>query len=336
MVTLSDVAARAGLSPMTASRVFNGQGRVSEESRERVLAAADDLGYVPNAVARSLKSARSNIVALLVSDIGNAFFAEIAKHTERALSRAGYRVMIASSDEDPALERELIQGVSQMRADGMIVVPTPENREALVRSARSGTPIVQLDRAVDGLVAPAILLDNAPAAALAVHHLAGRGYRDVVMISGPQTLTTGRERAAGAIQAAQRHPELRLEVIEAGSFMHEPSVDVVRRALEKRPDAIIAGNNIVLEACVDAFARDSISAADDVGLLGFDDMPWMSWVAPSITTVRQPLETMATTAVRTLLAQISGPGSAEVLRLPGELIARDSTAHGHREAAHDA
>lgn len=334
MVTLSDVARRAGVSPMTASRVFNGLNTVSETSRGRVLAAAAELGYVPNAVARSLKSARSNLVALVVSDIGNPFFAQIAKHAERALSAAGYRVVIASSDEDAEIEAGLLGGLAQMRVEGMIIVPTPHNGRVLDGMVVSGTPVVQLDRTVEGVRAPAVLLDNLGAARDAVRHLAASGYRNAVMLSGPQSLTTGAERARGAEQGAAEHHGLTLRVVEAQSFMHEQAVDVVRQALALHPDSIIAGNNVVLEACMDAFAREGINAPEDVALIGFDDFPWMGWVQPSITTVRQPVEAMADAAVTALLHRIGGTKPARdsastdessTQRFPATVIPRDST-----------
>lgn len=332
MVTLRDVANRAGVSPMTASRVFTGRGSVSNTSREGVLAAAADLGYVPNAVARSLKSSRSDLIALIVSDIGNAFFAQLAKHAERALSAAGYRVMIASSDEDATLEAGLLGGVAQMRVDGVMIVPTPHNRDVLDRLVDSGTPVVQLDRAVDGVRAPAVLLDNHGAARDAVRHLARRGYRRPVLISGPHSLTTGIERVHGAQEGAAEHPQLTLRIVEAQSFMHEQSVDVVRRALALAPDAVIAGNNIVLEACMDVFAREGISVPGDVALMSFDDFPWMGWVRPSITSVRQPIETMAESAVAALLRQLDGaaadPAPLSTQRFPATVVARDSTHRG--------
>ncbi|GAB95624.1 LacI family transcriptional regulator [Kineosphaera limosa] len=351
MVTLNDVAERAGLSPMTASRVFSGRGTVSARSRERVLTAAAELGYVPNEAARSLRVARSNLVSLVVADIGNAFFAQFAKHAEKALTRAGYRVMIASSDEDQAVEADLLQGVAQMRADGLIIIPTPHNGGALEQMRRAGMAMVQVDRVAPGLDAPAILLDNEGATAEIVAHLCDHGYRRIVFISGPQSLTTGAERVAGALRAAADSVDspgsagrgdsagsaaLDLRVVEAESFLHEPAVAVVRRALTLHPDAIIAGNNVVLEACVDVLASDGIAIPDDVGLAGVDDLPWMAWVRPSLTAARQPVEEMARAAADVLLAQLSAdagdtqarpPGDrGSVVRLPAELMCRDSTA----------
>lgn len=329
MVTLHDVARRAGVSPMTASRVFAGKASVAERSRAAVLAAADELGYVPNEVARSLRNNRSHVIALIVSDIENAFFATIAKTAEKALTEAGYRLMISSSDEDGDQERDLLQGVGQVRADALLITPTPHNRELLARMRRSGLPIIQLDRAISGLDCPSVLLDNAAAAALAIDHLFARGHREVTMISGPQSLTTGWERAEGARIAAAGHAAMRLTVVEAASFMHEPSVDTVVAALSTSPTAVIAGNNIVLEACMDAFSRNGVSVPDDVALIGFDDLPWMSWVRPSITAIRQPVDAMTRTAVDRLLAMVAGastPGRQEPLstRLGAELIERGS------------
>lgn len=325
MATLSDVAGMAGVSPMTVSRVFSGRGQVSGAAREAVLAAADSLGYVPNEVARSLRNAKSSLVSLLVSDIGNTFFAAIAKRAEKALATAGYRVMIASSDEDAEQERSLLRGVSQMRAEGLVVVPTPHNGDLLERMRNDGLPIVQLDRVVDGLTAPAVLLDNAGATRLAVEHLAAAGHERIVLISGPQSLTTGRERAAGAERAAAAMG-VHLDVVEVRSFMHEPSVDVARAAIALGPTAVVAGNNVVLEACMDAFARDGVRVPEDLALVGVDDLPWMSWVRPSLTAVRQPVDAMTDAAVAALLAQLAHePPVAQVQRFEPTLVPRGSS-----------
>jgi LacI family transcriptional regulator len=322
---------------MTASRVLTGRGKVSEAAREKVLRAADDLGYVPNEVARSLRSKRSHVVSLIVTDIENSFYSSIAKNAERAFTAAGYRLLISSSDESGEQERDLLQGVSQVRADALLIAPTPHNGDLLAKLAAGGLPVVQLDRAITGLDCPRILLDNARATSDAVEHLYERGHRAVAVISGPQDLTTGSERAAGARDAAARHPDLRLDVIEAPSYMHEESVDTVLRALTLHPTAVVAGNNIVLEACLDAFARGGVRVPDDVALVGFDDLPWMRWVQPALTTVRQPVEEMTRIGVALLLAALGeavhaaaaepavpGPVAAEY-RLPAELIVRAST-----------
>lgn len=332
MVTLHEVARHAGVSPMTASRVFAGNTSVGEQSRLSVLASADELGYIPNEVARSLRSNRSHVIALIVSDIENVFFATIAKTAEKALAQAGYRLMISSSDEDGDQERDLLLGVGQVRADALLITPTPHNRKLLERMQRSGLPVVQLDRAVSGLAGPSVLLDNAGAARLAVDHLHARGHREVALISGPQSLTTGSERAEGALAAAAEYSDMTVTVVEAASFMHEPSVDTVVTALSTAPTAVIAGNNIVLEACMDAFSRNGIAVPEDIALIGFDDLPWMAWVRPSITAVRQPLEEMTRLAVEQLLACLSSPDGADthvdqprpINRLAAQLIERDS------------
>ncbi|MEU3980594.1 LacI family DNA-binding transcriptional regulator [Streptomyces sp. NPDC026672] len=329
MVTLADVAARAGYSVMTTSRVLSGKGYASAKTREAVLAAARELEYVPNDVARSLRKSRTSSVALIISDIENSFYATIARSAEEALRHAGYRLFVASSDEDAELELEALRGAREMRAAGVLITPTPRNHEALKGLSNDRIPIVQLDRIAEGLDCPAVLLDNAGAAQTAVEYLAERGHRRIAVVTGPHETTTGIERAQGALRAAEHLGLVSdMTVVEAPSYLHEESVDAVREALAWNPTAILAGNNIVLEACLSVFTETSVKVPDDVSLISFDDVPWMRWVPSPITAVRQPVQAMTAAAVDTLLGALNGTvtGPSSPVRFSADLVERESVA----------
>ncbi|MFG2276087.1 LacI family DNA-binding transcriptional regulator [Streptomyces chartreusis] len=329
VATLADVAARSGYSVMTTSRVLSGKGYASPKTREAVLAAARELGYVPNDVARSLRNSRTSSVALIISDIENSFYATIARSAEEALRPAGYRLFVASSDEDADRELEALRGAREMRAAGVLITPTPRNHQALQALSNDGVPLVQLDRIVEGLEAPAVVLDNAGAAQTAVEYLADHGHRRIAVVTGPHETTTGIERAQGALRAAEQLKFARdMTLVEAPSYLHEGSVDAVREALAWNPTAILAGNNIVLEACLAVFTESHVRVPDDVSLISFDDVPWMRWVTSPITAVRQPVQAMTEAAVHTLLGAFNethtGPSSP--VRFRADLVERESVA----------
>lgn len=326
MATLADVAARAGCSTMTASRALSGRGYVSDLTREAVLAAAAELEYIPNEVARSLRSNRSRTVALVISDIENGFYASIARAAERALVEEGYRLLVSNTDEDPRSELEVLRGLREMRAAGLLITPSPDNRAGLADLVANGTPVIQLDRAVEGLACPSVLLDNVAASRAAVDHLVAHGHRRIVVITGPHATTTGAERAEGALlggRRADQPPEVL--IIPAPSYLHGDPIDSVHTALEGQPTAILAGNSVVLEACLEVFAERRIRVPDDISLVCFDDVPWMRWVNPPITALRQPIESMTTTAVELLLSCLAGE-QVDVVprRFAAQLIRRES------------
>ncbi len=329
MVTLQDVAEASGYSVMTASRALSGRGYVSPRAAAAVQAAAARLGYVPNGVARSLRQNRTGMISIIISDIENVFYARMAKTAETLLGKAGFRLFISSSEEDPEKERVLLTSVLEIRAEAVLITPTAHNGGVLAGLASGGLPIVQLDRSVDRTLCSSVLLDNEAAGFDAIEYLVTMGHRKIVFISGPRELTTGEERSRGASRAAdQLRAGPALEIIEASSYLHSDAAQSVRDALRLDPTAIVAGNNVVAEACMEVFAKRGIVVPSDISLLTFDDLPWMRWVPAPLTAVRQPLERMTTAAVELLLGALEAevaPDPAH-LRFPGHLIARDSVA----------
>ncbi|MDM4761721.1 LacI family DNA-binding transcriptional regulator [Galbitalea sp. SE-J8] len=330
MTTLSDVARLSGVSPMTASRVLSG-ARTSDAARDAVLSAARELGYVPNDVARGLRASRTGLVALVISDIENGFYGSIARSAERALHERGLRLTIASSDEDPERELELLTAVRGMRADALLITPTPDNGDELVRLRAAGIAVVQLDRTAADTDLDRVLLDNAAASRAAVEHLAAHGHRRIALISGPAGITTGAERARGALDAAARLPGVEVRVVESASYLHDGARSAVDSALDDAPTALVAGNNLVLEAVLDTLAARGIRAPDDLSIVSFDDLPWMRWTAAPISALRQPVARMAAAAVDLLMtttptdARSPAPPAVE-RRFEAELVERASVA----------
>ncbi len=331
MTTVVDVARRAGVSTSTASRVLRGHGYAAVQTRDRVLEAAKELGYVPNQIARSLRLQWTKMIGLLIADVENSFYSVIAKNVESVAKKAGYHVVLCNSNDDPDEEKEYLSLLETIQIDGLILTPTAPNRRALERLCQKGIAIVQIDRMVEGLRADTILVDNEAGAASAVNHLIEAGHTRIGILSGSLEVTTGQQRLAGYERALREHGiPLQPELVRAGSFRRDHAIEDVHALIKTRPapTAIFAANNILAEACLLVFADLGITVPRDMSLVTFDDTNWMSINNPPITTVHQPIADMARSAAELVLQRIQGnqanlPNTAIFHPI---LIVRDSVA----------
>src|SRR5215470_14371427 len=250
MVTVANVAREAGVSAATAARVLSGRGYASEEARRAVLEAAKEIGYVPNHVARSLRTRRTMLAGLLIGDVENSFYSVIAKNVESVATHAGYHIVLCNSNDDAETESQYLQLLEGMRVDGLIITPTGRNRRHLRRLMEKGTVIVQIDRMVDGLNADAVLLDNEAGAMAGVSHLIAAGHSRIGILTGPRDVLTGRERLEGYERALGEHRiPVREELIKAGSFLPDHAIEAATELLRSQPPptAIFAANNVLAE-----------------------------------------------------------------------------------------
>ena len=338
MATVADVARKAGVSVSTAARVLSGTGYAAADTRRLVLEAAKELGYVPNQIARSLRTKQTRMVGLLIGDVENSFYSVIAKNVESVAKEAGYHVVLCNSNDDPGIELEYLKLLEGMRVDALLVTPTSKNRRHLARLIEKGIAIVQVDRRVEGLAADAILVDNESGAANAVSHLIGAGHSRIGILTGELTVATARQRLAGYERALKEHGvPVRPELIKTGSFHREHAVedatDLIRA--HPAPTAIFAANNILAEGALVALGQQSLRVPRDVSVVAFDDVQWMSLVEPPMTTVRQPIADMARSAAELVLRRVregrQGPPSTIVFRT--ELVERGSVAQARKDKA---
>jgi LacI family transcriptional regulator len=330
VVTIADVAKRAQVSVATAGRVLSGRGYAGKLARERVLKAAEELGYVPNRIARSLRLRSTKMLGLLIADVENSFYSAIARNVEAIAKDGGYQVVLCNSSDNPDEEREYLMLLEGIRVDGIIVTPTPRNRRWLERLSEQGIVIVQIDRKVDRLDADAILVDNERAAAGAVSHLIAAGHTEIGIVTGPLDVTTAKLRLAGYRRAMKEHRiPVRPELIRAGSFRRDHAIKSAYDLLtvERPPTAIFAANNILAEASLMALAQMGFAVPKDISLVAFDDVPWMSMLKPPLTSVRQPVADMARSAAELLLRRLrSGRGEPTTVLFNAELVVRGSVA----------
>ena len=328
MVKIKDVAAAAGVSTATVSRVLSDHPHVRPELRTRVLSAVAELEYRPNLVARSLRAQKTNAIGLILSDIGNPFFAGISRAVEDTAYEHGFSVLLCNTDENP--EREALY-LDLMRAEqvaGVILSPT-QRTMARFAELNVAFPVVLVDRSLKNGDADAVLLDNVNAAMELTTHLLEQGYRRIAALLG-DTGTTGRERQRG-YEAALR--EYGLAPVSALVRHVRPRIETGRAVtlelLDFDPpcDAILTGNSLLTAGALQAIRERNLTIPRDVALAGFDETIWSSLVEPAITTLAQPTAEIGKTATELLLQRIAAPQRApRKVILQGTLHVRDSSA----------
>jgi LacI family transcriptional regulator, galactose operon repressor len=332
-VKLSDVAERAGVHPATVSRALSERTRhmVNAATAERVLAAAQELGYTPNPIARSLKTNRSFTVAVLLPDLTNPLFPPMVRGIEDALAEAGFTALIANTDNHPDRALAALETMRIRQADGCIAA-TATRDDGLLAETAGEIPMVLINRRVLSHAIPAVVADDRSGVRQAVEHLAALGHERIAHVAGPQWLSTGADRHEAFVAALrgvglQPDPEL---ISFGEGFTEEQGAVSLHTLLEAGAEftALVAGNDLMALGCYDALVERGLSCPDDVSIVGFNDMPFADKFNPPLTTVRIPHYEMGRRAAELLLARIEGDGSApgEDIVLPVELVQRASTA----------
>jgi DNA-binding LacI/PurR family transcriptional regulator len=325
--TIIDVAAHAGLSKSVVSRVMRGEASVSPASRSAVLAAAEELGYRANAVARSLVQRRTYNVGVMVSDLHNIFFAEVLDGLYAAAAELGYRALITTGNRDPGAEERALAQLLELRADGLVIAGARLPAEAVAAAARSvPTAVVGSDlrlRNVDVVVD-----DDFRGAGLAVEHLVGLGHEDIALIDGGQGAGAA-ERRAG-YKAAMREARLGARIlVQPGDFTESGGYEAARRLLarRRRPTAIFASNDQSAVGALDAINEVGLQVPRDVSLIGYDNTALAALRHISLTTIHQPRNQIGDMAIRAVIRRIERP-SAPARRhvLAPKLVVRDTTA----------
>jgi LacI family transcriptional regulator len=326
-VTLADVAREAGTSASTASRALSGRGYVAADVRKRLLDVADQLGYVPNLSARTLKQRTSRAVGVIVSDLSNQFYAALAAGIEQALRESDYQMLILGDNSDDAEELAAARTFLSMRAPGVIMTPASSATAELL--AARGVPVVEADRRLATSLCDAVVIDNERGARDAVAHLLELGHTRIALLVAKTTWTTDAGRLKG-YRAALLDAGLRIDrrlVLKIETHAADAACRIDALLETERPTAIFAANNVLAEQAWRVLRRRGARIPGDVSLVAFDDVPWMEMVQPPLTAVRQPAFEMGRRAALLLLRRL-GDGSAgrTVEVLEPELVVRGSTA----------
>jgi LacI family transcriptional regulator len=330
MTTITEVARRAGVSAMTVSRVVNRSGYASPATRARVEQAIAELGYVPNAVARHLRSKRSKTIALVVSDITNPFFTTIARGVEDAAAPRGYAVMFANTDESESEEIEYLRMLAQRQIDGVLLVPAGSSAAPFRLLHGQEIPVVVIDRRVVARKVDEVRCDSEQGAYELVRHLIGLGHTRIAVITGRRNISTSTDRVVG-YERALREAGLPIspELVAYDSFSLEAGYRQARRILETepRPTAIFATNNFLAFGALRALREADLRIPGDLSLVTFDDLPAGWHDDPFLTVLAQPAYELGRRATELLLGRLEGerPAKRQVVLLPGELIVRRSS-----------
>jgi LacI family transcriptional regulator len=326
-ITLADVAREAGTSPSTASRALSGRGYVAPDVRKRLLAVADRLGYVPNLSARTLKQRTSRVVGVVVSELGNQFYAALAAGIEQTLREANYQMLLLGDNSDVTQELNGVRTFLSMRAPGVILTPVSNSATDLL--VARGLPVVEVDRRLATSSCDAVVIDNERGARDAVSHLLRLGHTRIALLMAKTTWTTDAGRLAG-YRTAHADAGLRVDrrlVLKIATHAADAGARIDGLIEQERPTAIFAANNLLAEQAWRTLRKRKLAIPRDISLVAFDDVPWMGMVQPGITAVAQPTFEMGRRAALLLLRRLDDPTCGRTVEvLEPRLVERGSSA----------
>lgn len=330
-VSLKDIANKVGVSIALVSYVLNRQEkekRVGAEVVIKIRHAAEELNYQPNQIARSLRMGSTKTIGLIVADIANPFFGQLARIIEDEANNFGYTVVFGSSDEDKFKSESLINTLLNRQVDGFIIVPTEGTSRQIRNLLKKKIPLVLVDRFFPEINASHIVLDNYQATFDATSHLIEKGYKQIAMVAYKSSLIHMKERVRGYTEAmdtfnmADNHCVKEIRFEQSQKDMENVFNDLLIQ--NKKTDAIIFATNALSISGLFCAKKNNIIIPDDVGFIGFDGGECFDLFNPPITYVKQPLEEMGKEAFRVLLDLISGSSKTSHIMLNPSLVARSS------------
>jgi LacI family transcriptional regulator len=328
MSTIYEVAQKAGVSSATVSHVINKTRFVSDETRERVERAIEEMGYRPNALARSLRSGETFTIGLLLPDSANPFFAEVGRFIEMAAFEVGYSVILSNTENDIEKERSYIDVLINKKIDGLIFVGTGEDYDSYKKLCDMHVHVVAMDRDYPDLEMDVVISDNLQGGRLATQHLIELGHKRIGCISGPSKVNLSALRVTGYVQTLEQAGlAVDQNLIISGDFHprsgHEAAIKLL--AMQNPPTAIFACNDLMAVGVLRAGMELGLRIPQDLTVVGYDDIELASYTTPSLTTVRQPKKDMGQTALYFLLDRIhSEQSSPQRASLAVSLMVRES------------
>ena len=325
-VTSRDVARVAGVSQATVSRTM-ADGSVSPGTRARVLAAMDELGYVPHAAATAMKTRRTNTIGVVVADIANPFYQEVLDELTKDISSRALRVVVWNTGDGS--QSDALTAIREKAVDGVIFTTATQESEELRTAVERNSPLVLINRSVPGVECDEVVSENRRGAASVADFLVRHHREAAAFIGGAPNASTSVERRDGFLGRMRElgHP-LPDELIRSGDYSHEVSREIAEELLGRPtpPTAIFCANDYMAFGALDAVRARGLNPLEAPWIIGFDDVAMASWASFDLTTVRQPSRQMARKGVELLLARISDPGSAVTTHVfPCRLIERGST-----------
>jgi LacI family transcriptional regulator len=332
-VSIREVAAHAGVSVATVSNVLNRPEIVAQPTRDRVNMAIKELGFVRNESARQLRAGRSRTIGLVVLDVANPFFTDLARGVEDEASKAGLAVILCNSDDHERKEKRYLELLEEHRVQGVLITPVVGAGTRLARLQRRGTPVVLVDSRSPSRGQCSVAVDDVLGGDLAVSHLIAAGHERIAYISGPRAIRQVADRYEGALRALRRagRPAGSLQVIEVGGLNvatgQKAGAEIAALPAGSRPAAVFCANDLIALGVLQEMTRNRIRVPDDVAIVGYDDIDFAAAAAVPLTSVRQPRQQLGRTAARLLLDEAAdgiGHQHRQVIFEP-ELVVRQST-----------
>ncbi|WP_426563208.1 LacI family DNA-binding transcriptional regulator [Angustibacter sp. McL0619] len=333
-VSVKDVASRAGVSLGTVSNVLNRPDRVTEATRARVHAAIDELGYVRNEAARQLRAGRSRTIGLLVLDVANPFFTDLAAGVEIAADANNLGVMLCNSRESESREDKYLSMLQEQRVFGILITPMSARSKNISRIARSGTPVVMVDRPSSSNFC-SVSVDDVSGGRQAVAHLIACGHTRIGFVGGPSSIGQVEDRLAGArlaMEQAGLNPK-DLAVLETPGLnvaAGRAAGDQLLTRGARRPTAVFCANDLLALGMLQSMTANRLAVPDDMAIVGYDDIDFAAAAAVALTSIRQPTTQLGQAAAELLIEEVRAPkthGHRQVIFAP-ELVVRSSTQGG--------
>ncbi len=330
MVSLQQVAKKAGVSVATVSRVINNSDTVSSVTKLKVQEAIRKLKYKPNKVAQRLraKNTQRNLIGLLVPDIQNPFYVEVVRGVEDYSYKKGYAVLMGNFAQDEEKEKMYLDIMRSEEIDGLIVAPANERDEKLLQIIKNGLPVACVDRGLSGVGVDVILVDNEKGAFDAVNHLIKLGHERIAYIGGLKNIPTTLQRKDGYLRALQSN-KIKVDdsIIRLGDSKHESGRIIAEKLLKLKnpPTAFFTGNNLITLGALETIHKMKLGIPDDIAVIGFDDMPWAISLNPPLSAISQPGYEIGLRAADILIQRITDPERLPVkVVLDTELKIRES------------
>jgi DNA-binding LacI/PurR family transcriptional regulator len=328
LASIKDVAARAGVSVASVSRVLNQSKPVAAATQQRVLAAAEALHYSIDQRARALRRRKSGTLGLIVSDVANPYFPDVIRAIESVAYHNGHDLFLCNSDEDPERERFYVRAMIAQRIGGIIIVPVTLTSASLALALRNDIPIVCLDRRLDDIALDSVLIDNRAGGALAADALLDGGHRRIGAIVATRT-TPGSDRLLGFAQRlAERGVPLADEFVRDGEYKQSGGYAAARSifALQERPTGLFVANLPMTLGALQAARERGFVVPRELSLIAFDDTPWATFLDPPLTTISQPTDELGSAAATLLIDRVEEryDGPARSIVLEPRLIERAS------------
>ena len=331
-VSVRDVAAAASVSVGTVSNVLNRPDKVAPDTVARVLAAIDELGFVRNDAARQLRAGRSRSIGLVVLDVRNPFFTDVARGAEDRAAEDGMTILLGNSDENADRERAYLDLFEEQRVHGVLISPLGDDETRLQRLRGRSTPVVLVDRVSQDRSLSSVSVDDVVGGELAVGHLLETGRRRIAFVGGPMGIRQVADRLDGARRAVAAVPDATLEVVETESLTvleGRAAGEAIRdRPAAERPDAVFAANDLLAMGVLQAFNMlGSVRVPEDIALIGYDDIDFAAAAVVPLSSIRQPASLIGYTAVDLLLNEAAARDAftPEQVVFQPELVVRDST-----------